>query len=95
MSEHQPGDNHQYHIGCTICGEPGTVQISILPGRFGEWDALNAGTHKPAVDDFGNQYLERTGHRHEWVEFDSDINGLDAFRCACGTERWMPIGERP
>jgi hypothetical protein len=28
---HQPGDPHQYEIACKVCGQPGTIRISVDP----------------------------------------------------------------
>lgn len=29
--EHAPGDPHQYRITCKVCGERGTIRLSIEP----------------------------------------------------------------
>jgi hypothetical protein len=29
--DHEPGEPHQYVVRCTVCGQPGTVQLSIEP----------------------------------------------------------------
>lgn len=31
---HKPGDPHEYRVQCKVCGEYGTVQLSILPQTF-------------------------------------------------------------
>ena len=30
---HEPGEPHRYRIDCTICGQPGTVRVSVEPQR--------------------------------------------------------------
>ncbi len=29
--EHKPGESHRYKVRCSICGQPGTVVLSIEP----------------------------------------------------------------
>lgn len=29
--QHQPGEPHQYHIECKVCGQPGTLRVLIDP----------------------------------------------------------------
>ena len=31
LVKHEPGDPHQYKITCTVCGESGTVRITVDP----------------------------------------------------------------
>lgn len=30
---HEPGESHRYRVECEVCGQPGTVQLSVEPQR--------------------------------------------------------------
>jgi hypothetical protein len=30
---HEPGDLHEYEMTCRVCGQPGTVQLNLVPVR--------------------------------------------------------------
>jgi hypothetical protein len=32
--QHKPGDPHQYRLTCEVCGESGTIRLTIDPGTF-------------------------------------------------------------
>jgi hypothetical protein len=31
--EHEPGANHEYELVCKVCGQAGTIRITIDPER--------------------------------------------------------------
>ena len=33
VDEHKPGDPHQYRITCSICGERGTIRLTVDPEK--------------------------------------------------------------
>jgi hypothetical protein len=48
---------------CPQCGARRVVSVSDAFDLAAEHAAIAAGTHEPAVDDFGHQYLARVEHR--------------------------------
>ena len=63
-------------IRCAVCREPFVARADdpvahigclMSDDSDGEKAALVAGTHVPAVDDFGNEYLERVAAAREVI----------------------------
>jgi hypothetical protein len=55
-SLHRPGDSHEYHLECAVCGQRGQVNLSIEP--------------QVVEPPFGEQACVECGHPNDWHQTD-------------------------